>query len=310
MILTVSPTPAIDVTYAVEVFTVGDQIRSRSVRTEASGKAVNVSAALAQMGVPTAAVVAVSADPVGHAWQELARSLAFPIDHVPVTAPTRLNTTIRDDVGRTTRINQPVVPLSTTDVTALLRRVEHAARDRYASWIVCSGSIAAANAHDVIAGLVRIARTTDARLAVDTSFDALRTAVDLAVDLIKPNDEELASVTGASLTGADEVMAATRQLAITSKTTVLATLGGDGAVVSDGRTTRRIDALSGVVVNTTGAGDAALAGFLAADLAGASLVDCASTAMRWGMAAAAHTETVGLDPQAAAALVHDDRSTA
>lgn len=309
MILTVSPTPAIDVTYAVASLAVGDQTRSRSVRKEASGKAVNVSAALAQMGVPTVAVVALSEDPVGHAWRELASSLAFPIEVVPVDALTRLNTTVRGDAGHTTRINEPVVPLSSRDVASLLERVRQAARERGATWIVCSGSISAGNAHDVISGLVRIAREAGAGLAVDTSSEALRTAVELGVDVLKPNIEELEFVTGASLSGTDEIMNATRHLAVASRSTVLATMGGDGAVVSDGRTTEFVPALSQLVVNTTGAGDATLAGFLAASFAGAQLVDCARTAMRWGMAATAHTETVGLDPQTAAAVINDERSS-
>lgn len=309
MILTVSPTPAIDVTYAVDAFRVGDQMRSTVVRKEASGKAVNVSAALAQLGWSTVAVVALSPDPIGRAWRELASDLAFPVVDVPVSAQTRLNTTVRDGSGRTTRINEPVEPLSPGDLAAVLERTEQVAHEQDARWVVCSGSIAPPNAHDLLAGLQRIARSAGARLAVDTSGLALQRAVELGVDLLKPNIEELAFVTGAPLPDVEAVVDATGRLAARSGSTVLATLGRDGAVVSDGITTEVVAALARPVVNTTGAGDATLAGFLAASLASPSLAECARSAMRWGMAAAAHTQTVGLDPETADALIADERST-
>ena len=298
MILTITPTPAIDLTYTVGGLVVGDQMRASRVIKEASGKAYNVSFDLAQQGFATRAVVALSDDAVGAAWSALAADSGFGVDAVIVSAGTRINTTVRDDQGTTTRVNEPVGVLTEADVTALVGSVDEAAARGPVDWVVCSGSLPEASAKALLDGLVEAAHRIGARLAVDTSGPGLQLAAESGVDLLKPNEDELASLVGHALSDLDEVRQATAELASRTGAIVLTTLGADGAVVSDGTSTHAIATEPVSVANTAGAGDATLAGFLACSLTDDSLMTQAVEAVRWGMAACMHEGTAGLHPAA------------
>lgn len=294
MIVTVTPTPAIDVTYTVDGLTVGRQVRAARVLKEASGKGINVSVALDQQGYPTRSVVAVSDDAVGEAWRALAGAYRFPVAAVEVSAGTRLNTTVKDASGTTTRVNEPVAPLTDRDVAALVAAVDAAAAGAPVPWLVCSGSVPDAAAAPLFAGLVDVARRHGARLAVDTSGPALAAAVSAGADLLKPNEHELAELVGHPVEGPADIEAATVELARGAGAVVLTTLGKAGAFVSDGEHSAWAATEEIPVANTAGAGDATLAGYLAASLTDDSLQARAVEAVRWGMAACMYEGTAGL----------------
>jgi 1-phosphofructokinase len=120
------------------------------------------------------------------------------------------------------------------------------------------------------------------RLAVDTSGPALAAAAKAGAALLKPNREELADVVGTTLTSLGDVVDAARRLRSWGAGAVLASLGADGAVLVDD---------SGVVIGSSpvdhprsavGAGDALLAGFLAAGAQGSAAL---AEALAWGAAA-------------------------
>lgn len=294
MILTLTPTPAIDITYGLDDVRPGSQMRATSVTHEASGKGYNVSVALAQRGIATAALVAHDAGPSGHFWDELAQGATFPVNSVLTSIGVRINTTVMTDQGDTTRFNEPVREFTDQDISAIVAGVEEATATHAPSWIVCSGSLGPSSARALLSGLREAAHLAGARLAVDTSGLALRDAVDLGVDLIKPNEEELATLVSGSLTSLEEFTAATRDLASASGVTILTTLGPAGVVVSNGSSTHHAAAERIAVINTTGAGDATLAGFLARSLTDDDLATQVIEAVRWGAAACMHQGTAGL----------------
>jgi 1-phosphofructokinase len=82
--------------------------------------------------------------------------------------------------------------------------------------------------------------------------------------IIKPNAEELASAVGRTLHTVGDVIDAARELCDHGIETVLASLGADGmiAVTRDREWAARTAPVK--VINTVGAGDATLAGFLSA----------------------------------------------
>jgi 1-phosphofructokinase len=107
---------------------------------------------------------------------------------------------------------------------------------------------------------------------------------------VKPNVHELAEVTGRLLDTIGDVIAAAEQLRGGGLDTVLVSLGRDGAVLVD-----RNGALHGrsgpvTTVNTVGAGDAFLAGYLAADANPPA--DRLASALRWGATAVQHQGTL------------------
>jgi 1-phosphofructokinase len=119
-------------------------------------------------------------------------------------------------------------------------------------------------------------------VAVDTSGAALERVLSAAPDLLKPNADELRQVTGVNPETIGDVVLASEQLRSKGVGVVLASLGPSGAVLvgAGGPVHAESDVL--VPRSTVGAGDALLAGFLAAGGDGAEAL---AEGVAWGAAA-------------------------
>jgi 1-phosphofructokinase len=131
--------------------------------------------------------------------------------------------------------------------------------------------------------LVERARAAGAKVAVDSSGDALDACLAARPDLVKPNLEELAACARMPVRTLGDAVKACEALRDRGAAAVLASLGADGALlVAPGGVHHARAPLAGPVASTVGAGDAALAGFLAA---GGDGPDALVTAVAWGTAA-------------------------
>ena len=117
----------------------------------------------------------------------------------------RTNLTVTEPDGTTTKLNEAGALLDGPALTALTDAVVE--RAATANWVVLSGSLPPGVPDDWYADVVARLRDFDCRVAVDTSeapaVGAGRRVRDRAApDLIKPNSEELASLSGRSRRGA------------------------------------------------------------------------------------------------------------
>ena len=324
MILTVTPAPALDRTYTASAFREGQVNRAESSVVEASGKGVNVTRALAATRAETVAVL-----PLGGAeGRQLAELLAVEgVSFLAVSTdvPTRTNTTLAVAGRGTTKMNAPSSALPEHVWADLRAGVADLLGRHPGAWLLCSGSVPVGAEH-LPAELVELARRLGARSAVDSSGAALRAAIAAGPDLIAPNHLELAELVGVDPgtldpdgAAGDEGSALVRTAAgwariVATRTNgaVLATLGAGGAVYADATGTWHASAPPITVVNTVGAGDALLAGFLS--VAGASTASPAlpastaspaapggalATAVAWGTSACALPGTSGKVAQGA-----------
>jgi len=301
-IVTLTAAGAIDATYRVGSLRPGTFARADGYTREVSGKGVNVAAALAAGGADTAAVVVLGADDVRFARGGVTAPL---LRIVEVPGATRVNTSIVDAEGATTKVNAPTPPLSSEAWGATVAALREELSARTDPWLVISGSLpqlADTGALVDLAAVRAVAREHGARVAVDTSGAALDTllADPAGIDLLTPNADELSAAVGRPLATLGEVIAAAREIIARGVTTVLASLGADGlvAVTADRAAFARAAAPS--VANTAGAGDAALAGFLLGltrAAAGADrLASAAASAAEWGAHAVAHASTLVAGP--------------
>lgn len=291
MIITVTPNPSIDRTLALP----GELVRGGVLRVAASldqpgGKGVNISRACVAAGVPTCAVLPVAAD--DPFVRELDR-LGVPSAPVPPAGPMRVNLTLTEPDGTTTKLNAAGAEVSIADLDVLADRVLALPGD---GWVVLAGSLPPGAPDGWYADLAARLRATGRRVAVDTSDAALDAVVaqlapGSAPSLLKPNAEELASVVGADAAELEDdpqrVALAARTLVDRGVTTVLATLGGAGAVLVDATGAWHGAPPPTRVRSTVGAGDSSLAGFLLAHVTGAGSEECVRSGIRYGSAAAA-----------------------
>ena len=275
MIVTVTPNPSIDRTIQIDRLDRGRMIRARAATSEAAGKGLNVSLALATEGFDTSAVFPLAADSATVYLRLLAD--AVPITAVPVQGATRVNVSLVEPDGTVTKVNEPGPQLGPDDVEAILAAASAVAGS---GWVVGCGSLPPGAPVDFYARLIALG-SEDRRIAVDTSGEALGAAVCARAALVKPNTAELAELVGRPLATIGDVIAAARELIERGAHAVLVSLGPDGALLVDARTASHAEASIDDVVNTVGAGDALLAGFLAAG--GGS--DALGNAIAWSVAA-------------------------
>lgn len=290
MILTLTPNPSIDRTVALDGELVRGQVhRVASVTSQAGGKGVNISRAAVSADIPSIAVVpAAKDDPF------VLELLGAGIDCRPVqpAGDVRVNLTITEPDGTTTKLNSPGAEVLPIHLELMAQAV--LVRAAGASWTVLAGSLPAGAPASFYADLVRRLREAGGHVAVDTSDAPLQALVDAlphaAPDLMKPNGEELASFTGGDAETLESdpaaAAAAARQLVERGVGTVLATLGGNGAVLVTAEGAWHATPPPTTVVSTVGAGDSSLFGYLLGDIRGLSAPDRLALAVSYGSAAA------------------------
>ncbi|MEN0022139.1 MAG: 1-phosphofructokinase family hexose kinase [Microbacterium sp.] len=252
MILTVTPNPALDLTWRVDRLTVGATHRADAGAARAGGKGLNVARVAHAQGASTLALTTAGGRSGIAFSAELAAS-GVPHRVVPVAAPTRQSVAIVDEqLGDTTIINERGVNPADTEWAALFGEVVDALPS--ARVLVVSGSLPPGAPESFVPLLIGTARDAGVPTIVDTSGPALLHAADAGASVLKPNAAELVEATGI----ADPVDGA-RSLIARGVELVLLSLGADGmlAVTASEVLHARLDApLAG---NPTGAGDAGVA---------------------------------------------------
>ncbi|MFJ1751705.1 1-phosphofructokinase family hexose kinase [Kitasatospora sp. NPDC088134] len=258
MILTVTPNPALDVTYTVPGFRPHSSNRVAGVAAQAGGKGVNVARVLTALGRPARCVLPLGG-PTGAAVR--AELAAAGLDHavVPIAADTRRTVTVVD-AEDATALNEPGPELSAAEWDALL-----AATTRQlpgARVLVLSGSLPPGAPGDGYAELVALGREFGLPVVLDADGPALLAALPARPTAIKPNAAELTAATGLP-----DPLDAARLLLRRGAESVLASLGPDGLLAVDQQGAWRCAPPAAVTGNPTGAGDSAVAA-LAAGLGG------------------------------------------
>ena len=286
MIITLTLNPSLDRTVELDELVRGQMLRARASHVDPGGKGVNVTRALLANGIASRAVLPCGGEEGQHLVRLLQAEGVDPIC-VWIVGHTRSNLTLAEPDGTVTKINEPGPVLSPADFEAVLNEMLKAATDPSnvragADWVVVCGSTPPGVPVETMAQLCEGLVAAGVRLAVDTSGPALHAAATASAALVKPNREELAEVVGHGLTTIGDVVDAARELRSWGAGAVLASLGADGAVLVDDDGVSIGNAPVDRPRSAVGAGDALLAGFLAAGAKGGAAL---AEALAWGAAA-------------------------
>ncbi|MEV4312518.1 1-phosphofructokinase [Actinocrispum sp. NPDC049592] len=260
MYVTVTANPSVDRTIEVAGLVRGGLHRATGVHVQPGGKGINVARALVSNGIKARAVV-----PAGGAEGEQLISLlsdySIEVVRVPALGPVRMNVSVIEPDATVTKLNEPGARLSAAEAKALADAVITAARD--AAWVVLAGSLPPGVEPEFYAELLGRLAGEDVRVALDTSGPALRAAFKAKPALVKPNHHELEEAVGCPLRTLGDVVEAAQEIRGLGAGAVLASLGGDGAVLVCEDGCWHAEAPVVQARSTVGAGDATLAGFLA-----------------------------------------------
>ena len=260
MIYTVTLNPAIDYVVRLEApMQAGAVNRAAGEDYVLGGKGINVSGVLAELGCPSVALGFVAGQ-TGQ-WLEEglhAQGLHTDFIHLP-QGMTRINVKIKD--GRETELNG-AGPVITDDALQALYQKLDALKPQ--DVLVLAGSIPACLPADTYEALLSRLEGKGVRTVVDAAGVLLAKVLPLSPFLVKPNREELTELVGRVLPDDAAVAQAAQELRQRGARNVLVSMAGDGALLLDETgQLHRSAAPQGKVVNSVGAGDSMLAGFVA-----------------------------------------------
>ena len=280
-LVTLTLNPAIDRTVTIPRFTAGAVNRVEQASDRAGGKGINVAAALAAHGHAVTALGFLGQDNAAVFSAFLAeRGIEDRCLRLP--GATRVGIKIFDPLsGETTDLNFPGLTPSVADLAELRGQLVGLT----GGWCVLAGSLPPGVAPGLYAELITLLKARGVRTVLDASGEGLRQALRAAPDVIKPNRAELEALVGRALPTEAEVIATARTLVTGGVRLVVVSLGADGAcfVTADEAVVARPPAVT--VGSTVGAGDAMVAGVVAAQLRGDSLAATARQATAFSLAA-------------------------
>lgn len=278
MIYTVTFNPSLDLAVTADSISFGTINKSSSETILAGGKGINVSTVLHHLGCESVALGFIA----GFTGNEIDRMLladGVRTDFIRLPeGNSRIN--IKLKAQEETEINASGPDIPEEQLSQLMEKLDGLTEGDY---LVLAGSIPASLPDTIYKDIMVALKEKGVCIIVDASRTLLVNVLEQRPFLIKPNNIELAEIFGLpSLTDKKEVIRYAKELQKKGARNVLVSMAGDGAVfVSEDGQELMSDAPSGTVVNSVGAGDSMVAGFLAGYIKSGSF----SEALRLGIAA-------------------------
>lgn len=259
MIYTVTFNPSIDYIVSVEEFETGLVNRTSKELIYPGGKGINVSLVLKNLGVKSVAL-GFTAGFTGAKIEEDLREWGCLTDFIHVKeGMSRINIKLR--AQQETEINGQGPKLPKEDIEKLHEKLKELSDGDI---LVLAGSIPSSLPDSVYEEIMEELQEKEVRIVVDATGDLLVNVLKYKPFLIKPNNHELEEIFQVKLKDKEDVITYAKKLKEMGAKNVLVSMAGDGAVlVTEKEEVFISKAPKGAVVNSVGAGDSMVAGFLA-----------------------------------------------
>ena len=276
MVITVTMNPAIDRTVYMEHFLPGQVNVIEQVIKDPGGKGINVSRFMQRNGKETLAMGLVAGS-AGDWIKDQLDLLEIPHRFTQVPGETRTNEKVVSlDTGSTTDINEKGPLVMSDTLEDFLLTFKLALKPNH--WIVIAGSLPKGVPANFYTKLVNTAKQAGAKVALDINGELLKANEAAVPNFIKPNKEELETLTGKQLTTAEDIQKAVQPLLEKGIERVCVSMGGDGSLFIDKDQMIRVKVPKVQVLSTVGAGDSLVAGYVYAMDQGLPLEDCVKIA--------------------------------
>ena len=259
MIYTVTFNPAIDYVVRLDTLKPGSINRNQAEDFQFGGKGINVSNVLRTLGYDTVAL-GFTAGFIGEGLEKGLREMGLQTDFLRVAqGMTRINMKIKADLE--TEINGIGPDITDADMEKLYEKLDRITAE---DTLVLSGSIPKCLPGDTYEKIMARLDGRGIRIAVDAERDLLVNVLKYHPFLIKPNNHELGEIFGRELKSDQDIIDCAAKLQERGARNELVSMAGDGALLLDEQgQSHRIGCPKGKVVNSVGAGDSMVAGFLA-----------------------------------------------
>lgn len=259
MIYTLTFSPAIDYVVFLEDFKMGTTNRTVKEEYYFGGKGINVSTILTELGIDNTALGFVSGF-TGKALEKGLKEKGIKSDFVHLDdGITRINVKIKEQ--NETEINAQGPKISESKIKELLDRLYTL---KEGDILVISGNVPNTLPEDMYERILHNLEGKGIQYVVDATGDLLKNVLKYRPLFIKPNKSEMEELMGEKISGKEDLRKGAELMQQLGARNVLVSLGGDGAYLlcHDGRE-HMMGTASQKALNTVGAGDSMVAGFLA-----------------------------------------------
>ncbi|NQT74276.1 MAG: 1-phosphofructokinase [Chloroflexi bacterium] len=281
MIYTVTLNPALDRTIWVKQIKQDDTNRIEKEERYAGGKGIDVSRVLRKLGINGKALGFVG----GFTGQELEGRMlnqGIGCDFVRISGETRTNIIVNEmSTGHQISFSGRGPEIQPYELMQLIRKIEEIDNLEY---MVISGSLPPGVHPEIYRKIIEMAKGKGARVILDTDGESLRVGILASPDVIKPNIHELGRLVDAELKETSEVIEAARKIQEQGVEIALVSMGARGILLVSATEQWLATPPKVEVVNTIGAGDSAVAGFVYGLVEGKPLKESLALAVAAGTA--------------------------
>ncbi len=257
-IVTVTPNTTIDQTLLIPAFIPGQTIRARQTIYTIGGKPTDVSHILGQLGQPSFAL-GFTAGTMGERVKSILGALGVEHDFLEVGGESRVNVLIYSEAdGSHTTITTDSLQVSPAHITALSEKLEQSLDT--AACVMLGGTLPRNMPPSVYTEWIAMIRARGIPVLFDADEPNLSAGLKSRPSYIKPNQNEIGRLIGRPVATMQEAYNAAREIQAAHGSSVIVTLGADGALAVLGDKAWMIPPLDVPVLGTGGAGDAVMAG--------------------------------------------------
>ncbi len=279
MIYTVTLNPALDRTlYLKEPLKYDDSNRIEKEEKYAGGKGIDVSRVLNVLGTQSITLGFVGGF-TGLEIEGLLLNEGVNFDFVRIANETRTNIIINSD--KQIILNALGPSIYPYEFAKFFEKLENI---KDPSYIIISGSLPESLSPTVYSKIIDLMKQRGSFVVLDTDGEALRKNISHKPDIIKPNIHELSRATNKDLKDIKQIKEAATEIHNKGIKIVLVSMGAKGIMLVSEKLSIRALPPSVKVVNTIGAGDAAVAGFIHSLKEGKSLEEALKFAVATGTA--------------------------
>ena len=277
MIYTLTINPSLDYVMEMEHLAIGEMNRSKNTYLLPGGKGINVSCVLKNLGVENVAILPVA----GFTGDKLLKMLSekeIVCDALPLNAGnTRINVKVLGQ--KETELNADGPKMTEAETSRLFDKFEKLQKGDY---LVLSGSVPKHLGDHFYEKIMQHLEKKEIRVVLDTIGENFLNALPLKPFLVKPNKEELEGYFQKSAGSEKELIELAKKVQSLGAVNVLVSLGKDGAfLLEENGQIHKCAAPKGKVINSVGAGDSMVAGFLAEYIHSGDMI----SALKCGIAA-------------------------
>ncbi len=291
MIYTVTVNPSLDYIVDVEHFTTGIVNRTTSEVINAGGKGINVSIVLQNLGVENRSLGFVAGF-TGTEIENMLTAKGVKTDFIHLKEGlSRINVKLRSD--KETEINGQGPFISQDDIQSLYDKLDTLKED---DTLVLAGSIPSTLPETLYSDIMERLQNKGVRFVVDATRDLLKKSLPYKPFMVKPNNHELGEIFGVTLKTKDDVVPYALKFKEMGAQNVLVSMASQGALLAaaDGKVYEG-SAPEGKLVNSVGAGDSMVAGFIAGFAKTSSYKDALTMGLCTGSASACSTHLATQD---------------